>query len=375
MSLIRGLRQRHSAELDFRTEAENLAEVGANLRSRGFEPAFVRVPTVPDARLCTRHVLAMEYLHGQSLASAIEDEYAEIADALGIGSAAELRTKLMRRVQAHFEGGGGAQRFVETAEAAAPLVRAYARLVRWRRSLVASIHGGLAWAAGWLMLSHLVPPPSETRVGSTPDRAARSDLGRAIRTLVRVHGVAMLLDGVYNADPHPGNVLLLPDGKLGLIDYGMVGRLDPAARATVARVVLGLESGDQASVVGEYERAGYRACWHSGERHDAAVVFRFATFHLDRINLAPVAARPGEPPMPVMSVLRSTIEHSVPDWVEQARRLGGLLIGVGSQAGRPISLAHEWAPIAREALASAGDEPMARGATVRLRTHLTGLQL
>ena len=43
----------------------------------------------------------------------------------------------------------------------------------------------------------------------------------------------------------------------------------------------------------------------------------------------------------------------MPDWVEQARRLGGLLIGVGSQAGRPISLAHEWAPIAEEVLASA----------------------
>ena len=43
--------------------------------------------------------------------------------------------------------------------------------------------------------------------------------------------------------------------------------------------------------------------------------------------------------MPVMTLFRSTIEHEVPDWVEQARRLGGLLIGVGSQAGRPVSLA------------------------------------
>ena len=76
--------------------------------------------------------------------------------------------------------------------------------------------------------------------------------------------------------------------------------------------------------------------------------------------------------MALMSVLRSTIEHAVPDWIEQARRLGGLLIGVGSQAGRPISLAHEWAPIAEEV-------PMLdRGRTraeaqARLRTHLTGL--
>ena len=55
----------------------------------------------------------------------------------------------------------------------------------------------------------------------------------------------------------------------------------------------------------------------------------------------------------LMTLLQTTIEHSVPDWVEQARRLGGLLIGVSSQAGRPISLAHEWKPIAEEFLASA----------------------
>ena len=41
----------------------------------------------------------------------------------------------------------------------------------------------------------------------------------------QVHGTQMLLDGVYNADPHPGNIIVLADGRLGLIDYGMVGRL------------------------------------------------------------------------------------------------------------------------------------------------------
>lgn len=132
-------------------------------------------------------------------------------------------------------------------------------------------------------------------------------------------------------------------------------------------------------MVGEYDRAGYRACWHSGERHDDEVVLRLATFHLDRINLAPVRARPNGEPMGVMTVLRSTIEHSVPDWIEQARRLGGLLIGVGSQAGRPISLSQEWAPIAREVLLARGEgegqAAAARAKNARLRTHLTGLQL
>jgi len=48
----------------------------------------------------------------------------------------------------------------------------------------------------------------------------RVDVGLAVRELVRVHGHQLLLDGVYNADPHPGNVLVLQGGTLGLIDYG-----------------------------------------------------------------------------------------------------------------------------------------------------------
>ena len=73
-----------------------------------------------------------------------------------------------------------------------------------------------------------------------------------------------------------------------------------------------------------------------------------------------------------LQVLRQTLEHSVPDWIEQARRLGGLLIGVGSQAGRPLSLAHEWRPICEEVLRPQPGRP--EGANARLRTHLTGLK-
>jgi aarF domain-containing kinase len=412
LPLIEGLRRRHLAELDFRQEAANLREVRANLQARGFEPSLVRVPAVPDARLCTRHVLAMECLEGCSLAAAIELEMNDVARALGMASAQELRAQLMKRVAAHFETGGGAHRFVDAAEVAAPLVRAYAVAARRLRDIAASAAGYSCAACSALLrlvgLGRLVP------IGRGADAAqgagarvlkARPDITRALRTLVRVHGVAMLLDvrvapriafriafliapriaplpapdhndsrapqGVYNADPHPGNVLLLADGRLGLIDYGMTGRLEPPEREAIARVVLGLAAGDQRAVVDEYERAGYRACWHSGAPHGPDAVFRFATFHLDRIDLSPVRTGPDGATMPVLALFKSTLEKAVPDWVEQARRLGGLLIGVGSQAGRPISLAHEWAPIAEEVLRAAHGTraPDAR----RLRTHLTGL--
>ena len=50
------------------------------------------------------------------------------------------------------------------------------------------------------------------------------------------------------------------------------------------------------------------------------MTYRLATFHLDRIDLSPVEVgerRGGA--MPVLRLLQSTIEHAVPDWIEQAR--------------------------------------------------------
>jgi predicted unusual protein kinase regulating ubiquinone biosynthesis (AarF/ABC1/UbiB family) len=107
LSLIQGLRKRHVQELDFRVEAQHLRECRANMQRRGFEPQLVRVPVVADARLCTQHVLAMEYLEGASLSNAIAAEQEAIAHALGMASGEELRDQLMRKVKEHFQEGGG----------------------------------------------------------------------------------------------------------------------------------------------------------------------------------------------------------------------------------------------------------------------------
>jgi ubiquinone biosynthesis protein len=45
-------------------------------------------------------------------------------------------------------------------------------------------------------------------------------------------------DGFYHADPHPGNFLVLPDGTIGLLDAGMVGRIDDSFRRQVEDVLL-----------------------------------------------------------------------------------------------------------------------------------------
>ena len=73
--------------------ASALPDIGRALPVR-----LVRIPSLPDERLCTRHVLAMELLHGTSLAAAIDLEAADIAAALGLESADAMRKQLMRRM-------------------------------------------------------------------------------------------------------------------------------------------------------------------------------------------------------------------------------------------------------------------------------------
>jgi predicted unusual protein kinase regulating ubiquinone biosynthesis (AarF/ABC1/UbiB family) len=50
----------------------------------------------------------------------------------------------------------------------------------------------------------------------------------------------VLVEGVFHADPHPGNVLVTPDGRLVLLDIGMVARLAPAVREKLVKLFLAL---------------------------------------------------------------------------------------------------------------------------------------
>ncbi len=54
----------------------------------------------------------------------------------------------------------------------------------------------------------------------------------------------IMVDGVFHADPHPGNILVLGDGRLGLLDFGSVGRLDGSVRAALQRLLLAMDRSD-----------------------------------------------------------------------------------------------------------------------------------
>jgi len=69
---------------------------------------------------------------------------------------------------------------------------------------------------------------------------ARLDVDGAplARELFEAYLDQILVEGFFHADPHPGNVLLTDDGRLGLIDLGMVARVTPEMRERLIRLLL-----------------------------------------------------------------------------------------------------------------------------------------
>jgi ubiquinone biosynthesis protein len=58
------------------------------------------------------------------------------------------------------------------------------------------------------------------------------------RSLAQAYLQMFFLDGVFHADPHPGNLFLTRDRRIGLLDFGMVGRIERQVSDNLIRVLL-----------------------------------------------------------------------------------------------------------------------------------------
>jgi ubiquinone biosynthesis protein len=63
---------------------------------------------------------------------------------------------------------------------------------------------------------------------------------RLARAFFRAYIRQVTIEGVYHADPHTGNVLLTSDGRLALLDFGLLGRLDEETRTTLSLLLLAI---------------------------------------------------------------------------------------------------------------------------------------
>jgi len=94
-----------------------------------------------------------------------------------------------------------------------------------------------------VLVSQFLPGNTLSRpaaVATTTPQQREDDARTLFEFMVR--GIAFA--GVFHADPHPGNIMVLDDGRLGLIDFGSVGRIDSHLRAALQRLFVAVDRND-----------------------------------------------------------------------------------------------------------------------------------
>jgi predicted unusual protein kinase regulating ubiquinone biosynthesis (AarF/ABC1/UbiB family) len=70
------------------------------------------------------------------------------------------------------------------------------------------------------------------------------DTKKMIENLIEFYGDQLLIHGFFHADPHPGNILIRPDSRIVLLDYGMVLEITPELQQDLVRIVVAAVRGD-----------------------------------------------------------------------------------------------------------------------------------
>jgi predicted unusual protein kinase regulating ubiquinone biosynthesis (AarF/ABC1/UbiB family) len=86
--------------------------------------------------------------------------------------------------------------------------------------------------------------------------AGRIDPRQLAETLIETYARMMLRDGVFHADPHPGNLLVGDDGALVLLDFGMVIDVDTTTRQALFETILAAIRRDVPRTVAGFYKLG-----------------------------------------------------------------------------------------------------------------------
>lgn len=179
---------------------------------------------------------------------------------------------------------------------------------------------------------------------------------QVVRTVIEAYAQMMLQDGLFHADPHPGNVLVRADGAVALLDFGMCVRVRRETRRDLVRTVLAAIRRDPDGVVDGFYSLGL-----IDPGADRAVIVRLAQTLLE---LAYSAA----PAQEAIQVLAERVLNELHDWpvtlpgeMVYFARAAALVEGLGVRFIPNFSGVTFAAPVVlrmrREILESLGDAP------------------
>ncbi len=135
------------------------------------------------------------------------------------------------------------------------------------------------------------------RAGAKAFNLDRSELARLV---VESYCQQIFTDGLYHADPHPGNLLVRPDdaGKAQLVflDFGAVAELGPKIRSGLVELVHGALMRDTRRIVTALKQMGFVARGADSQKFEQVIEYFHARFQenisLDSLNLKDIKFDP-----------------------------------------------------------------------------------
>jgi predicted unusual protein kinase regulating ubiquinone biosynthesis (AarF/ABC1/UbiB family) len=157
------------------------------------------------------------------------------------------------------------------------------------------------------------------------------------RRLLDLFSEQLLVHGFFHADPHPGNILVQPGGRLVLLDFGLAKELSATFRQDIGRLVLAIMSGDATAIAAAFRTLGFRTRNDSDESLAmlGEALIGWAIRNGKSYPDAEMLAHFNEE-MPRHMKANPLVE--VPGDVLLVGRMMGILSGIGKQLGAQIDV-------------------------------------
>jgi len=168
-------------------------------------------------------------------------------------------------------------------------------------------------------------------------RQAGIDAREVAQKLTDAYLQQILIDGLFHADPHPGNLLVQPGPRLVFLDFGLTKDLPPEFPAEMARLTTAIVTQDTEEIVASFRRLGFVT--KNGGTESLLVLGEAMLGHSVKENKAyadptMVEHFNGE----IAEAMRKDPIIEAPGDLVLVGRVMGLLSGLGKQLGSEVNL-------------------------------------
>ncbi|MBI3798945.1 MAG: AarF/ABC1/UbiB kinase family protein [Deltaproteobacteria bacterium] len=168
-------------------------------------------------------------------------------------------------------------------------------------------------------------------------RAAGIDTRTVAQKLTEIYLQQILLDGLFHADPHPGNLLVQPGPRLVFLDFGLTKDLPPEFPTEMVRLTTAIVRQDADEIVASFRRLGFVT--KNGGAESLLVLGEAMLGHSVKENKAYA-----DPEMverfndEISQAMRKDPIVEAPGDLVLVGRVMGLLSGIGKQLGSEVNL-------------------------------------